>query len=154
MPSVGPLQTGGASTTVCLSPMNGTHMAHQNADLLRRGYAAFSSGDIATLSEVFAEDITWIASGDTPLSGEFHGQEAVFGNFARIPELTSDFDMEVHDVLANDDHAVALVTMHVERDGKALDGNAVHIYHVDDGRVTSAWIVQEDQAAWDEFWAD
>lgn len=129
-------------------------MAHPNEDLLRRGYEAFRSGDLDTMSELFADDITWRASGDSPLSGEFHGQQEVFANFARIPELTSAFDMQIHDVLANDEHAVGMVKMHAERNGQSMDGDAIHVYHVEDGQVTEAWIVQVDQAAWDEFWAD
>jgi len=30
-----------------------------NASLVRRGYAAFSTGDMATLSELFADDAVW-----------------------------------------------------------------------------------------------
>jgi ketosteroid isomerase-like protein len=34
-----------------------------NADLVRRGYAAFSTGDMATLSELFASDAVWHVPG-------------------------------------------------------------------------------------------
>ena len=129
-------------------------MAHANEDLLRKGYDAFMTGDMETMSQIFADDITWVSKGDNPLSGEFHGQQEVFGNFAKIPELTDSFQMDIHDVLANDDHAVALVSIQAERNGKSLDTNAVHVYHVDDGQVTSAWIIQEDPAAADAFWSD
>lgn len=129
-------------------------MAHPNEDLVRRGYQAFQQQDLDTLNEVFADDITWKSLGNTPLSGEFHGKQEVFGLFARIPELTDSFSMDIHDVLANEDHAVGLVKVQIGRGSNRMEGNAVHIYHVDDGKVTSAWIVQEDQAAWEDFWAD
>ena len=41
--------------------------ARENAALIRRGYAAFSAGDMATLTELFADDIvgTWsVAEGN------------------------------------------------------------------------------------------
>ncbi len=127
-------------------------MAHPNEELLRRGYDAFKRGDMETMAELFADDITWHSAGDSPLSGEFHGQQEVFANFAKIPELTESFEMEIHDVLANDEHAVGLVTTRGEREGKTLAANAVHVYHVEDGQFTEAWIIQNDQAAADEFW--
>ena len=40
-----------------------------NADLVQRGYAAFSTGDIATLSELFAADAVWHVPGG-PLAQE------------------------------------------------------------------------------------
>lgn len=127
-------------------------MAHPNEDLLRRGYEAFTSGDMETMSELFADDIEWHQPGDNPMAGEFKGQQEVFGNFAKIPQLTTAFNMEVHDVLASDDHAVALVKVHAEREDKSADLDAVHVYHVEDGEVTEAWIIQTDQAESDEFW--
>ena len=36
-------------------------MGHPNEDLIRRGYDAFSSGDMDTLRELFHPDIVWHA---------------------------------------------------------------------------------------------
>ena len=32
---------------------------HPNATLLRKGYAAFGQGDMATLTDLFSEDVVW-----------------------------------------------------------------------------------------------
>lgn len=129
-------------------------MAHPNEDLLRQGYDAFANGDLERLDQLFADDIVWHSGGNTPLSGVFEGKEAVFGNFAKIPEMTDDFSQELHAILADDEHAVALVKSHVERDGRSLDGDGVHVFHFNDGQVTEAWIIAVDQEAQNAFWAD
>ena len=130
-------------------------MAHPNEDLVRRGYAAFSTGDMATLNELFADDIVWHASGRSVVSGDFEGKEAVFGYFGRLVQETGGtFRIEVHDVLANDEHAVALMTSHAARpDGRTLDDIATQVFHISDGKVTESWFHPGDQYAADEFWS-
>jgi ketosteroid isomerase-like protein len=55
---------------------------HPNVELLRRGYAAFETGDMETLrSELFAPDIVWHHLGDNPMAGEYEGPEQVIGLF-------------------------------------------------------------------------
>ena len=41
----------------------------------------------------------------------------------------------------------------VEREGKRLDDNAVHTWHVKDGKATEFWGVSLDPYADDEFWS-
>ena len=60
----------------------------------------------------------------------------------------SDPYFELHDVLANDEHAAALVTIRGERAGKQqLNENEVLIYHFRDGKVSEVWIQSTDQYA-------
>jgi ketosteroid isomerase-like protein len=66
----------------------------------------------------------------------------------------SDPYFERHDVLANDEHAAALVTIRGERAGKQqLNENEVLIYHFRDGKVSEVWIQSTDQYAADEFFS-
>ncbi|HET7482919.1 MAG TPA: nuclear transport factor 2 family protein, partial [Actinomycetota bacterium] len=94
---------------------------HPNAARLREGYAAFASQDIEKLNEFFADDIVWHVPGRSPLAGDYKGKEEVFGFFMKLAGLAPNFSFDVHDCLANDDHAVALLTAHGERNGKILD---------------------------------
>jgi len=85
---------------------------HPNVELSRRGYDAFAKGDLATLSELIADDVTWHVRGVGPLSGDYHGRDEVFAFFGRLAEETAGtFRLDVHDVLANDEHTVALCTL-------------------------------------------
>jgi hypothetical protein len=63
------------------------------------------------------------------------------------------FSFELHDVLANDEHAVALVTVRGERAGKQLNDNMVQISHLRDGKAYEVWNPATDQYAQDEFWS-
>ncbi|MDX1619643.1 MAG: nuclear transport factor 2 family protein [Nitriliruptorales bacterium] len=128
-------------------------MAHENEQLIRRGYEAFANGDMETLDEIFADDITWHSPGDNPLAGDFEGKQEVLGVLGKIGEITDSFSQEIHDVLANDDHAVALVKNRATRGGETFESTAVHVYHVENGQVTSFWNHTYDQAKADAFFS-
>ena len=128
-------------------------MAHPNEALVRRGYEAFATGDMATLNELFADDIVWHVPGRSQLAGDFRGKEEVFGNFQKVAELTGGtFKLDIHAILADDEHAVVLTRAMGEREGKTLDDRSVHVLHLSDGKVTEFWGYSGDQYAVDEFW--
>jgi ketosteroid isomerase-like protein len=128
-------------------------MAHPNEDLVRRGYQAFSTGDIETLGELFADDVVWHVGGRSQLAGDYRGKQEVFGFFGKLAELSGGtFRIELHDVLANDEHAIALQKATGEREGKTLDDNGVVVYHARDGKVTESWLHPGDPYGIDEFW--
>lgn len=127
---------------------------HPNVELLRKGYNAYSSGDMDVLQELFAEDIQWHIAGRSQLSGDYKGRDAVFGFFGKLMELTEGTaKLEVHDILANDEHGVALVTGSSSRGGKTLEGPDVHVFHIRNGQVVEFWDSPLDQYASDEFYA-
>jgi uncharacterized protein len=128
-------------------------MAHPNEELVRKGYKAFSTADMATLGELFADDIQWHTPGQNQLAGDFKGKDEVFAQFAKIAELTGgNFSLDIHAVLADDEHAVALVVARGERDGKKIEDQQVHVFHVKGGKVTEFWGHPTDQRAVDAFW--
>ncbi|MDP9340877.1 MAG: nuclear transport factor 2 family protein [Actinomycetota bacterium] len=128
-------------------------MAHPNEELVRKGYAAFLGGDLAALNDLFADDIVWHAPGNNQLSGDFHGKDEVFGQFAKVFELTGGtFTLEIHDVIGNDEHTVVLARATGEKDGKKLDDNSVQVFHITGGKVTEQWLYPANQQATDEFW--
>ncbi len=127
---------------------------HPNAELLKKGYAAFASGDMAVLTELFADDVTWHVSGNSPISGTHRGREAVFAVFARTGQLSGGtFKIDVHDVVANDVHAVALTRATASRQGKQYDAMDTDVYHMSGGKVTEFWSFAEDTKKADEFWS-
>jgi ketosteroid isomerase-like protein len=126
---------------------------HPNLDLLRRGYAAYSSGDLDTINELFADDIVWHVAGRSQISGDYTGKEQVFGFFAKLAELSGGTStVEVHDLLAGDEHGVAIISELATRNGQSHTGRATHVFHFRDGKVTEMWDAQVDQYSLDEFW--
>ena len=129
-------------------------MAHPNEDLVREGFAAFGRGDMDAQRKVFADDLRWHAVGRSPLAGDYEGTEQVLQYFGRLFELTGGtFSLELHDVLANDEHAVALVTVRGERAGRQLADNEVLTFHIRDGKVSEVWSHHTDLYAVDEFFS-
>jgi ketosteroid isomerase-like protein len=129
-------------------------MAHPNEELVRRGFDAFNTGDIDTIRELFDQDAVWHAPGRNPLAGDHQGVDAILGFFARAMEVTGGtFRAELHDVVANDEHAVAIYVSRGQREGRTLDNNTVLVSHIRDGRLAETWQLSGDQYAADEFLA-
>ena len=127
-------------------------MAHPNEDAVRKGYAAFAAGELESLRGLFAPDIKWHAAGRNPLAGTYEGIDQVFAFFGRLSQMTEgSFRIDLHDVLANDEHVVALAHVNGQRAGKTLDGNEAHVFNMKDGRVTEFWGLAEDRYAEDDF---
>src|SRR5262249_39179662 len=115
-----PPRAGIAVLGTCFRPpgnRGGKTMAeHPNVARIRDGYTAFAKGDFAVLNDLFAEDLLWHDAGRNQLSGEYRGREAVFGLFGKIVEITEgSFRADLHAVLADDEHAVALVVITASR---------------------------------------
>ncbi len=128
---------------------------HPNLELFRGIHAAFDAGDMETLATFFADDTIWHTPGNNPLSGDFHGRDAVFESFAKEFELSDGTYSvaEVHDVLANDEHIVALLRATARLEEKALDSTYAIVFNVTGGKITEAWELPTDQDKLDEFWS-
>lgn len=127
---------------------------HPNVDLLRKGYEAYSTGDMDTITALFADDILWHVAGRSPLAGDYKGRDQVFGFFGKLMELSGGTSkVEVHDILANDEHGVAIVTGSGSRNGRSLNSPDVHVFHLRGGQVVEFWDSPLDQYEADEFWS-
>ena len=124
-----------------------------NVELTRRGYEAFGKGDLATLAELLADDCVWHVLGVGPLNGDYHGRDEVFGFFGRLAEETGGtFRLDVHDVLANDEHSVALCKLSASRGTKSIEVPVANVSHMRDGKVTEFWTATTDPQASIDFW--
>jgi len=126
---------------------------HPNATVFKKGYAAFQTGDMDTVRALFASDIVWNQPGKNHFSGAHKGVDNVLALFlGNMQETNGTFKIELHDVLANDEHAVALATVSGTREGKTLNDRYAHAVHIKDGKVTESWIFGENQDKVDAFW--
>lgn len=127
---------------------------HENAAVARRAYDAFLGGDMATLAGLLAGDVVWHVAGLGKLNGDYRGHEAVFGFFTRLVEETGGtFTLEVHDILANDEHTVALVTQRGSRGGRSSAEQAVHVMHLHGGQIQEFWGATTDPETTLAFWS-
>ena len=125
-------------------------MPHPNEDLVRSVYDAFGRGDMQALFDAMSDDIVFHVPGNTTISGEHRGKEQLSSFFqkvgARSPQL------EVHDVLANDQHVVGLATISGQPKGTPVSYHSVHVWHVRGGKLAEMW-EHPDQAGFDPFWS-
>jgi uncharacterized protein len=130
--------------------------AQTNAAALRKGYDAFSRGDMDALrNELFSPDIVWHQGGRNQISGDYRGVDAVIGLFGKLFQLTDGtFRVELHDMLTSDEHVVVLARTTGQRAGKTIQhGEYSHVCHFRDDKLTEAWIVNVDPYEIDEFFA-
>jgi ketosteroid isomerase-like protein len=124
--------------------------AHPNATVVHDAFAAFAAGDLQTLGAAFTDDVVWHVPGMGRFGGRFEGREAVLDRLARMRDAGIRTRLEVHDVVANDEHAVALVHLHVANaEGQTYDQQQVQVWHMREGRCSEYWAMNEDQAVLD-----
>lgn len=120
---------------------------HPNVTLVRRAIDAMNRGDMDVLDAFMADDIAWHYIG---------GSEPIRGKETLAQSMgTRDWTItaEIHDVIANDVHAVALVKAHAERGGKTLDYDTAEIMHISNGKCSERWAFSDDTARIVEFFA-
>lgn len=130
-------------------------MAHPNETLIREAYAAFSRGDLEWLrNNAFSESVTYHIAGKSMIAGDYEGVDAVLGFFVRLAEETGGtFKVELVDVLANDERAVALHKGSGTRGGAKLEAMELLLFAMSDGKVTEVWPHPRDLYAVDAFWS-
>jgi ketosteroid isomerase-like protein len=125
---------------------------HPNVARIRDGYVAFAKGDFAGLNELFAEDLLWHEVGRNQLAGEYCGRDAVYGFFGQLMQVTEGtFHLDVHSILADDEHGVALVVTTASKGDRSMSVNDAHVFHLRDGKVVEFWSASTDQYAVDEL---
>ena len=108
--------------------------AEKNVELVRGGYAAFSTGDMATLNGLFAEVAVWHMAGSGVLSGPKQGRDAILAFFGELMERSNGtFTVSLLDLAGSDERVYALQHTHAEREGKVIDRDAVNVFHISDG---------------------
>jgi uncharacterized protein len=127
--------------------------ADENAAIVRRGYEAFNSADMKTLTELFDESAVWRTPGRSSLAGDHEGRESAFAYFGRLGQETGGtFRAELEHLLADDDGRVVGIHRNTaKRDGKQLDIAVSLVFQLEDGRITEGVEYFRDLYAWDEF---
>lgn len=127
---------------------------HPNAARVRALFRAFHERDVAAIRDALAEDAVWRFPGRSLLSGEHRGHAAIFAFLARVGQLTDGtFSLELEDVVANDERAVALFRGRGQRGGRTLDNPTCLVIELAGGRATRISEFVWDLPSVDAFWA-
>ena len=129
---------------------------HPNVALVRRAIEAMTEQDMskaqqemAVVNAFMADDIIWHEIGRAePRRGKDELRAAMMEG-ARDGTIA----YEIHDVLANDDHAIALGRATATRGDETLEYRTAEIFHIRDGKAVERWAFSDDTAAIAAFFA-
>jgi len=129
---------------------------HPNVALVRRAIQAMTETDMSKAQEemaivdaFMADDIVWHEIGRTePRRGKDELRAAMM-------EGAGDYAIAyaIHDVVANDDHAIALGRATATRGDQTLEYRTAEIFHIRDGKAVERWAFSDDTAAIAAFFA-
>jgi ketosteroid isomerase-like protein len=119
-------------------------MEHPNAIAVRKMGDALEKGDFQALDDAFTDDVVWHEIGGVTKRGKAALREE---------DATADDDItfKLHDVVANDDHTIALGEATATRGDKSLTYRTAEIYHVKDGKIAEHWAFSDDTKAITDF---
>ena len=116
----------------------------------REIYSALNAGNIEKGLELFSESLVF----HSPVFLQPVGKDALRAATQRILYTTDQYSIEPHDILANDDHVVALLVVHGRRGDRVLNERGVHVIHLDEeGKVSELWVVTDPKPHLD-LWGD
>jgi ketosteroid isomerase-like protein len=127
-------------------------MAHPNEEIARKATEALSRRDIDTFLSLHADDFVMHFPGRGPMAGDYNGKDGLARMLQQQMEiLEAPPELENHDILANDEHAVILNRVKGTRKGQILDQNQVVVMHIKDGKIAETWLHFSKQQDMDEF---
>ena len=128
---------------------------HPHVTLVRKGYDAFSRGDMETMSRLLTGDVTHHVPGDHSLSGDHKGLDAVLAYYRQIgAETSGSFRVELQHLFADGrGHVVSVHHATADRGGKHLDAMGGIVFRVVGEKITDLDECEEDLDVTDEFWA-
>ena len=113
--------------------------AQDNVALVKKGYAAFSSGDMETLLSLFAEDIAWTSPTveGSDFSGQCKGRAEVAAFFEKVAAAEEILEFTQDEFIAQDDRVVVTgrSRTRVRSTGRTLEYPYVHLFTVRAGKV-------------------
>ncbi|MEX0947174.1 MAG: nuclear transport factor 2 family protein, partial [Acidimicrobiia bacterium] len=126
----------------------------ENCDLVERGFEAFNSGDMATLSGLIAEDASQHIPGKSQFAGDYKGRDAMLELYGKLAEATNGtFRAALQKTEADGaDTVIATYLGQGQREGKNLNTTNRLEFTIADGRYTKLVDNPDDLAGWDDFW--
>ena len=113
---------------------------HPNAALVRQWFAALGNQDIEAAIALMSDEAVWHTSGRGRYAGDYEGKDSVSDYLNRFGRSVDSIVEDLHSVLADDEHAVALNNSTLTRGDKTLNQSNVFVFHVADGQIAEVWI--------------
>ncbi len=106
------------------------------------------------LSELVDEDAFALIGGNNALSGTHRGKNGVLAAIDSYRRAAADgLELEMHDILANDDHGMAIVRISASRGDTTYDEYETHVFEIVDGLIAGIFVYWNDPAPADLFFS-
>jgi len=113
---------------------------------------AFNEGDLATLRDRVAPDVTYVIPGRAAVSGEFRGIDEVVAAFQRLRQLSGEtISVEPQLVLSEADDVMFTARITAKHDGRTLDVVNAYAFHFEDGKLAAGRLFPGDLHAIEAF---
>lgn len=128
-------------------------MKHPNALVLEKLYSDFSKGDLESVLAACADQMTFQVPGKSKLAGKYTKANFIQDFVMKLGELSGGtLQLDVHDILASDQHAVALLTDKLVRAGKQIEYRTVHVWRFEGGKPVAWYEYPRDLYQYDTVW--
>ena len=123
------------------------------AEVIRQYFETVHS-NVDAVTDLYTADAILHYVGRHALGGDHHGRDEIRTLSARSREAFGGTQrLDLHDVVANDNHAVALLGASAERDGRRLRWSRVVVFHLNGDLIREQWIHDSDQHLIEELLA-
>jgi ketosteroid isomerase-like protein len=133
---------------------NPTQAEHPHATLVRKGYDAFSRGDMETLSTLMTGDCTHHVPGSHSLSGDYKGLDAVLEYYQQLgSETAGTMRVELQHLFSDGrGHVMSVHHATAERHGRRLDAMGGIVFRIVGEKISDLDECVEDLHVADAFW--
>jgi hypothetical protein len=124
---------------------------------LNKYWDSLMAGDMAAFAPLVAEHCVVHYPGNHFLSGDHVGRKKVVDLYSmlyRIGIEQGTFVGELHDNMASEDHAAALIRYRIVLGGGLeIEGEAVGVFHIEDDQMVEYWLLERDQKMINDIFA-
>jgi ketosteroid isomerase-like protein len=121
-------------------------MAGDKVETARRALEALGAGEVVPLSGLVARDVIWHVPGVHRFAGEFRGRDELVELYGRMAseDVRTAFE-EIHAVVGDDEHVVALIRAALTAPGGTVPMRSVVVLHFDGDDVAEGWTMNDRQ---------
>ena len=125
---------------------------HPNVRAVREGFEALDRGDFDWVNEHMADDVVWHIGGKSKVAGEYRGKAAVMEMFAKQGPALNDAKIDVHDIVGNDEHVIAIGRASVDDpDGGTVSWLYANVFHIENGITKETWGLADETSESDKL---
>ncbi len=129
-------------------------MKHPNAATLEKLYADLAANDVPAALALCADTVTFQVAGKSRLAGKFTKATFAQGWVTPLKELSgSTHKLEIHDVMASDQHGTVLATHRLTRSGKTVELRTVHVWRFEGAKPLAGYEYPRDLYQFDAIWS-